>query len=254
MLQPARSSDSKSFLRELEDALTLVKDDKARKYFLNQMSEVLKKRKDTSLIFTGEKDLKSELLSYLKQFGYVKTANVWARNVPMDRSAIDKFLVILQQRLLDNDIQGILELHLQDREINSPHIQFIGIRTNEAEVIIAQTLVEFKYEISMESALGKKDFIPYYQYNSKARIQNLDDMLEYEESKQKDKEKTKEQKTDEFIKELDENLEELREIIKRVKSFRSNLSQRIENLQKYKTNLRKENHHLKRLRMRIGRR
>lgn len=162
MLQPARSSDSKSFLRELEDALTLVKDDKARKYFLNQMSEVLKKRKDTSSIFTGEKDLKSELLSYLKQFGYVKTANVWARNVPMDRSAIDKFLVILQQRLLDNDIQGILELHLQDREINSPHIQFIGIRTNEAEVIIAQTLVEFKYEISMESALGKKDFIPYY--------------------------------------------------------------------------------------------
>ncbi len=67
--------------------------------------------------------------------------------------AIDELLALLQQRLLENDIQGILELHLQDREINSPHIQFVGIKAELAERIIAQTLVDFKYEISLESAL-----------------------------------------------------------------------------------------------------
>lgn len=250
MLQPARNSDSKSFLREIEYALILIKNDEVRKYFLNKMLEVFKKRKDKNEKFTGEKSLKTELLTYLKQFGYIRTANVWARDIPIDRKAIDEFLRVLQQRLLDNDIQGILELHLQDREINSPHIQFIGFKAEEAEVIIAQTLVEFKYEINMESALGKKDYIPYYEYSPQTRTQKLEDALEYEEAKQKRKEK----ETDELAQELDKNLQELKEILEQVKSFRKNFSQRLKSLQEYKVNLQKENHRLKRLRMRIGRR
>ncbi|MCW1538492.1 hypothetical protein OLR75_10725, partial [Campylobacter jejuni] len=58
--------------------------------------------------------------------------------------------------LLNNNIQGIVELHLQDREINSPHIQFIGTEAEKAEYIIATILVNLKYETSIENAIGKK--------------------------------------------------------------------------------------------------
>lgn len=254
MLQSARSSESKSFLREILDALVLIKDNKVRNYFLNKMLEVLKKRKDENEIFTGEKALKSELLAYLKQFGYIRTANVWARNIPIDRKAINEFLAVLQQRLLDKDILGILELHLQDREINSPHIQFVGIKADEAEVIIAQTLVDFKYESSIESALGKKNFIPYYKISPQSTTQSLEDMLEYKKIQEEYKEKLKREEIDKFIEEFDKNLEELRKILREAKLFRKNLSERMTKLEEYRINLQNENHRLRRLRMRISRR
>lgn len=54
MLQSARSSDSKSFLRELENALALIEKEKDRAYFLSKFQEVFLKRQDENVIFTGK--------------------------------------------------------------------------------------------------------------------------------------------------------------------------------------------------------
>ncbi|MBX7491286.1 hypothetical protein [Helicobacter turcicus] len=255
MLQRARNAESKSLLREIENALVLIENDKDKDYFLERFNEVFLKRQDSKILFTGERDLKSELLAYLKQFGYLRTANVWARNIPMDRELINALLGILQERLLAAGIQGVLEIHLQDREINSPHIQFVGIRCEEAEVIIAQTLVELKYELSMESALSKKDFMPYYEINSKARVRNLEDEIKYiKELKKRQEEEREERAEEEFLK----IAKEAREYLKQIKTKRENLAQRMEqlstNLTAYKQGLQSKKYRLKRLRRRIGKR
>ena len=49
------------------------------------------------------------------------------------------------------------EWKLQDKEINSPHIQFVGNNANKAELIIAKVLCALKYETSLESAISKKE-------------------------------------------------------------------------------------------------
>lgn len=255
MLQTARSSNSKSFLRELEDALVLIDNEKDKNYFLQKMREVFYKRKDSSIILTGEKALKSELLSYLKEKGHIQTANVWARAVPMDREELDKLLALLQTRLKENHIEGILELHLQDREINSPHFQFVGLECARAESIIAHTLVEFSYESSVESALSKKDFMPYYKENPKARTQDLNTALDYYERKRKSKITPYE---DTLLDTLEQASKELRKMLETFQNKRIKLSKEMQNLQvrlsEYKSHLRHKNHHYKRLRRKIKRR
>lgn len=72
---------------------------------------------------------------------------------------------------------------MQDREINSPHIQFVGVNARVAEQIIAQILVKNGYENSIESAVSKKDFKPYYLENDRAHTANLADTVEYFASK-----------------------------------------------------------------------
>ncbi len=190
MLSNARSAESRSFLRELDFSLILVENNKAREYFLKKLKEVNHKRNEQNIIKTGEKDTKSELLAYLHQKGYTQTANVWARALSMDRSDINSLLKILQQRLLEENCEGVLEIHLQDREINSPHIQYVGINALKAEMIIAETLVKLKYENNIESALSKKDFRPYFKINAKARFpkhSDLQDNIKYYETKKKAK-------------------------------------------------------------------
>ncbi|BAM32833.1 hypothetical protein HCBAA847_1603 [Helicobacter cinaedi CCUG 18818 = ATCC BAA-847] len=145
ILQAARSEESRSFLRELEFSLVLIGNPKARNYFLKSLGQVNAKRSGSSGSSskqTGEKNVKSEILAYLRQKGYVQTANIWARALSMDKEDINELLKILQIRLLQEGVEGILEVHLQDREINSPHIQFVGMNAPKVEVIIAQTLVE----------------------------------------------------------------------------------------------------------------
>lgn len=145
ILQAARSEESRSFLRELEFFLVLIGNPKARNYFLKSLGQVNAKRSGSSGSSskqTGEKNVKSEILAYLRQKGYVQTANIWARALSMDKEDINELLKILQIRLLQEGVEGILEVHLQDREINSPHIQFVGMNAPKVEVIIAQTLVE----------------------------------------------------------------------------------------------------------------
>ncbi|WP_258864964.1 hypothetical protein [Helicobacter sp. MIT 14-3879] len=218
MLQNARKAESRSFLRELEFSLVLIQNINAREYFLKNLSEVNVKRNDPNITKTGERDIKSELLAYLSQRGYTQTANIWARALSMDRKAINKLLEILQVRLLKEGIEGILEIHLQDREINSPHIQFVGLQADKAESIIAHTLVELQYETSVENALSKKEFRPYYKINPKARYpkhSDLQENIEYYKAK-KEQESSKEE-LDKFISEF---YNELRNLKGRLKKLR----------------------------------
>ena len=261
MLQSARSAESKSFLREIEDALVLIKDEKAKEYFLKQMREVFTKRNDPNTLFTGERNLKAEFLAYLKQKGFVQTANIWARNIIVEQEAIDNLLRLLQQRLLERDIEGILEIHLQDREINSPHIQFVGIKCEEAESIIAHTLVELKYETSIESALSKKHFTPYFESNPKARVQDLNTMIDYNQKQKEQKERREfefDEEIEELLMELENSFQETATSFNKLTTSVNNLTQRLESFKEsitqYKLNLQSKNHNLKRLRKRMGRR
>ena len=261
MVQSARNAESKSFLREIEDALVLIKDEKAKEYFLKQMREVFTKRNDPNTLLTGEKNLKAEILAYLKQKGFVRTANIWARNIIVEQEAIDNLLMLLQKRLLERDIEGILEIHLQDREINSPHIQFVGIKCEEAESIIAHTLVELKYETSVESALSKKNFMPYFETNPQARVQDLNTMIDYNQKQKEQKERREfefDEEIEELLMEFENSFQETATSFNKLTTSVNNLTQRLEsfkeNVTQYKLNLQSKNHKLKRLRKRIGRR
>ena len=219
MIQQARSSQSKSFLRELELSLILIDDKKVREYFLEKISEINNKRKDTNINHTGEKDIKSEILAYLNQKGYTQTANVWARALSIDKNDINELLRKLQTRLLKAGVNGILEIHLQDREINSPHIQFVGIQADKAEVVIAETLVELRYETSVESALSKKNFQPYYKINNKARQPKKNDsnkQIQYYENAQKVK--TSNEEIQKIIQKFDERVSIFKTKIQAIKT------------------------------------
>lgn len=179
MIQKARSSDSNSLLRELEFMSLLIQNEKDRNYLLKKLNEIYKKRNEpmgASGVRTGIKDFKELLLAYLNAKGEVETANIWARALPYDEKSIKDLILIIQNQLMKQKIEGILEIHLQDREINSPHIQFVGNNAPKAEQIIATILVKLKYEIDMENALGKKHFTPYYEINTEAKYPKYDDL------------------------------------------------------------------------------
>ena len=161
MLQDHRKSRSRSFLREVEFSTISIKNNEVKNRFLNQFNSINEKRKNPNTIKTGEKYTKTELLTYLKQRGEIKTANIWARSLSYDSNDIKKLLNSIQETLNKEGIEGIVEIHLQDREINSPHIQFIGSKAKEAEYLIAKTLDNTK---------------PYYQLNEKARYPKKDDL------------------------------------------------------------------------------
>lgn len=179
MIQKARSADSHSLLRELEFMSLLIQNSKDRNYLLKKLNEIYKKRNEAmgaSGIRTGIKDFKEILLAYLNAKGEVETANIWARALPYNEKAIKDLILIIQNQLMKQNIEGVLEVHLQDREINSPHIQFVGNNADKAEQIIATILVKLKYEIDMENALGKKHFTPYYEINAEAKYPKYDDL------------------------------------------------------------------------------
>lgn len=257
MIQPARKNNSKSFLREAEIAIFAIKDDKARNYFLKKLKEVFEKRKNPNCTLTGEKALKTEILAYLNQLDEIKTANIWCRDVSIDRQDINNLLMIIQTELLNNNIQGIIELHLQDREINSPHIQFIGTEAEKAEYIIATILVNLKYETSIENAIGKKsDFKPYYEINDKFRTQNLDDELEYRENikKRKEEQKFELDKLDDLIIKFEEEMQKNKSLLEKSKNVKNNFWNKLEKLKEYKNRIRNKNHNIKRIRRKIRRR
>ncbi|KAJ9816195.1 hypothetical protein QR412_06105 [Campylobacter jejuni] len=186
---------------------------------------MVKRRKDDAYTFTGAKSTKEELLALLGGFGEVKTANIWARNIIIELEKINELRAILAKRLADENIYGVLEIHLQDREINSPHIQFIGIKAEEAEIIIAETLVEMKYELSVENAIGRKDYIPFYEYEAHSKIESLSEKLEEQRQEQKFNEiknenvsfkKQMEEERDKFYKILNEKINNVKKTIKQI--------------------------------------
>lgn len=179
MIQQARSFNSQSLLREAEFSILVLDSDDKVEYFQRRIDEVVEKRHDPDITYTGAKDLKRELLALLHQYGEVQTANVWCRGIIVDLEHIEELRVLIAQRLAAENIYGVTEIHLQDREINSPHIQFVGINAQRAEEIIAEIVVELNYERSMQSAIGRK-YTPRYEIEPSAKIESLSEELESE--------------------------------------------------------------------------
>ncbi|CAD7289516.1 hypothetical protein LMG7974_01593 [Campylobacter majalis] len=249
MLQKARSANSKSFLRELEFALIIISDDNVRSYFLQKLAEVFAKRKKPDQLFTGEKAIKKEILAYLNQKGEIRTANVWCRNIDINIKDIQELNAVLFNKLLTAKAEGILEIHLQDREINSPHVQFVGTNAHIAEQIIAQVLVDFGYESSIESAIGRKDeFIPYYEIDESARTAKLDDMIEYVEQKEK-------REFEAYSEKFDKESKKTQELLQKIKERTQSLKKSIQSSDElFKQDIANRRNKLRRIRRRIFKR
>ncbi len=183
MIQAARSANSRSFLREAKSAILVLADDEAVSYFNRRIDEVIKNR-EANAPFSGAKAVREELLAYLNRFGEVQTANIWARGLVVEVDAIEHLRCLVATELAKNDIYGVVEIHLQDREINSAHLQFVGVKAQMAERIIAQIVVDLKYELSLKSAMSK-EAVPYYEIDSSVRTMSLEEQLSFDK---KDKE------------------------------------------------------------------
>lgn len=183
MVEAARSINSNSLFREAEYCVLVLKDEESVNYFQSLIDDVVEKRKDPDTTYTGAKDLKRQMLALLNQYGEVQTANVWCRGLIYDLYHINELRQFISERLASENIYGVLEIHLQDREINSPHIQFVGTQARRAEQIIAEAVVELQYERSIDSAMGH-GYLPYYQANPSAGTYFLSDELEVEEREQ----------------------------------------------------------------------
>ena len=171
MIQKARGEDSQSLLREIAySCLVLPTGTQAERdsdiYFLRQLSKVLKAQRAkqegtlSSGCKTGAKKVRIELLEYLRQIASkqgsrVQTANIYCRFFKFTEDNLIKFMLEVKDILRKNGCFGFAEIHPQDREILSPHIQYVGTNADKAEALIADWLVKNGFEISIESAIGK---------------------------------------------------------------------------------------------------
>ena len=171
MIQKARGEDSQSLLREIAySCLVLPTGTQAERdldiYFLRQLSEVLKAQRAkqegtlSSGCKTGAKKVRIELLEHLRQIASkqdsrVQTANIYCRFFKFTEDNLIKFMLEVKDILRKNGCFGFAEIHPQDREILSPHIQYVGTNADKAEALIADWLVKNGFEISIESAIGK---------------------------------------------------------------------------------------------------
>lgn len=180
MIQKARGADSRSLLREIEYSVLVLDDEIKEEYFKRLFKNIVEKRNDPELTYTGAKAVRQQLLAALTQLGNIATANIWARHIIVDLEHINELRNDLENLLRAENIYGILEVHLQDREILSPHIQFVGTEAEKAQLIIAEYLVEKKYELSVEAAIGHSRIPKPYEYDSGARTESLSTILEAE--------------------------------------------------------------------------
>lgn len=159
MIQSARSENSRSLLREAEEAVLLIEDEAIRELFENKIADMIEKRKDPEAVKTGAKELKRDLLGYLEQQGRINTVNVWMRH--FDLAGFSTAKKTIEATLKDIGANGVFEIHLQDREINSPHIQYVGTRAEEVEQALSELVVSMGYEESLQNA-ASKDLKPFY--------------------------------------------------------------------------------------------
>lgn len=203
MIQNARSSKSQSFLREAETLQLLINDENIKKFFKEKLKSVIEKRRDPEITLTGAKALRDDLLAYLEQRGEVKTANLWARKIKFLKA--DELLANIRKVLSENGIEGVVELHLQDREINSPHIQFVGNNVEYAEELIANEILKMGFEDNFDSCVSRKSAPAYYEDKSIRVIKYDDRKREIEEDEKATKlyNERKEQFKD-YLKSLEE--------------------------------------------------
>ena len=190
MIQKARGEDSQSLLREIAySCLVLPTGTQAERdldiYFLRQLSKVLKAQRAkqegtlSSGCKTGAKKVRIELLEHLRQIALaqgsnVGTANIYCRFFKFTEDNLIKFLLEVKDILRKNGCFGFAEIHPQDREILSPHIQYVGTNADKAEALIADWLVKNGFEISIESAIGKAGEKRGYELLASGEIDSSD--------------------------------------------------------------------------------
>ncbi len=237
MIQAARSSTSQSLLRELETAQLLINDGNIENFFNDRAKEVIEKRRNPEATLTGAKSLRDDLLAYLEQQGEVKTANVWCRKIKFLHA--DELLKNIKTTLAKNGIQGVVELHLQDREINSPHIQFVGNNVNMAEELIANEILKMNFEDSFESAVSRMT-APAYLEDKGIRVLSYDDRkrdietVETFQKEQNEREQQFREKINSLHKKRDDFLSILGmkkdEVMEKIKDIKQDYSTRRENI------------------------
>jgi len=237
MIQAARSSTSQSLLRELETAQLLINDGNIENFFNDRAKEVIEKRRNPEATLTGAKSLRDDLLAYLEQQGEVKTANVWCRKIKFLHA--DELLKNIKTTLAQNGIQGVVELHLQDREINSPHIQFVGNNVNMAEELIANEILKMNFEDSFESAVSRMT-APAYLEDKGIRVLSYDDRkrdietVETFQKEQNEREQQFREKINSLHKKRDDFLSILGmkkdEVMEKIKDIKQDYSTRRENI------------------------
>ena len=238
MIQPARSSTSQSLLRELETAQILINNSDIEKFFINRANEVIEKRRNLEATLTGAKALKDDLLAFLEQQGAVKTANIWCRKIKFLHA--DELLSNIKEALGQYGIQGVVELHLQDRQINSPHIQFVGNDVSLAEHIIANEVLKMNFEDTFESAVSRNaiaDFISdkgikVLSYDDRKRDIETVEKIQIEQKEREDRFSEQlsnlHKKRDEFLSILGIRTEEAMERLK--ESVKENYTTKRENI------------------------
>ena len=190
MIQKARGEDSQSLLREIAySCLVLPTETQAERdsdiYFLRQLSKVLKAQRAkqegtlSSGCKTGAKKVRIELLEYLRQIALkqgsrVQTANIYCRFFKFTEDNLVKFMLEVKDILRKNGCFGFTEIHPQDRELLSPHIQYVGTNADKAEALIADWLVKNGFEISIESAIGKAGEKRGYELLASGEIDSSD--------------------------------------------------------------------------------
>lgn len=214
MLQPARKPKSKSFLREFKDAIFILEDENLRKELLDELAVIIKNKQENPNAKNGFLAFKKKLISYLRDLGDLKTANIWCRNISLDEDDIINLEKILFKKLLENNCYGIAEIHLQDREINSPHIQYVGNNAEVAEQVIANVVVDLGYEMDIQSAMSKKNFVPFYQIAD--QIIELD--LETEITNTKTAKDIEDYKTQKLKKAQQFNINDIKKLANKYKS------------------------------------
>ena len=190
MIQKARGEDSQSLLREIAySCLVLPTGTQAERdldiYFLRQLSKVLKAQRAkqegtlSSGCKTGAKKVRIELLEHLRQIASkqdsrVQTANIYCRFFKFTEDNLIKFMLEVKDILRKNGCFGFAEIHPQDRELLSPHIQYVGTNADKAEALIADWLVKNGFEISIESAIGKAGEKRGYELLASGEIDSSD--------------------------------------------------------------------------------
>lgn len=193
MIQAARKQTSTSLFREAEYANFIFESDNKESYFYNFAQDVANRRKQIGRKHTGASLLKGQFLAAISQLGTTQTVNIWARKLPIERDAILSLQETLKFLLKEEKIYGAIEIHLQDAEVHSSHVQFVGINAQRAEEIIAQTLIMHGYEDNFQSATSKqpKDVKPLALPQPVSRLQeepishviseNLSDLIDFKE-------------------------------------------------------------------------
>jgi len=170
VVEPARSSTSLSLLRESETAEYFLDED-VKDFFKRAITEMAEKRKNPNISRTGAKAVREDMLSYLEQYGEIKTANIWVRGLNVYQ--IDELKVRIRQELEKEYIRGVVEIHLSDRQINSPHLQYVGTRAEKVEEILSKLAVDMGFELSAESAKSKNSIPAFEKYKEKDKGEEM---------------------------------------------------------------------------------